>query len=143
MADMQVPITSRNENQMTPLRPSLSMRDIYGNGFMYNPKLFSEDYQHFSGDILSLEALTGRELTVVGDVPVICHAAVATKPALSLLEKAGLHIPSKLYTYRSENEYVTLLSRLHERNHKLIFQYPHPRHIAPSDLSWIGPARMF
>ena len=138
MADTGVSIASTKEKRMAPLRPALSVRDIYGNGFIYNPKLFSEDYQHFSGDILSLEALTGRELTVVGDIPVICHAAVATKSALSLLEKAGLHIPSKLYTYRSENEYATLLSLLHERNHKLIFQYPHPRHIAPSDLSWIG-----
>lgn len=137
MADMAIPITSRNEKQVTPLRPSFSMQSIYGNGFIYNSKLFSEDYQHFSEDILSLEALTGRELTVVGDTPVICHAAAATKPALSLLKKAGLHIPNKIYTYQTENEYLALLSRLHKNNHKLIFQYPHPKHIVSPDLFWV------
>ncbi|MCJ8008456.1 ATP-grasp domain-containing protein [Lederbergia wuyishanensis] len=140
MADMAIPITSRNKKQVSPLRPSISMQNIYGNGFIYNSKIYSEDYQHFSGDILSLEALTGRELTVVGDTPVICHAAAATEPALGLLKKAGLHIPNKLYTYQTDNEYLALLSHLHKNNHTLIFQYPHPNHIVSPDLFWVNQA---
>ncbi|MBS4219483.1 ATP-grasp domain-containing protein [Bacillus sp. FJAT-49711] len=139
MEDMTIPITSRKDKKMAPLRPSISIHNIYGDGFIYNSKLYSEDYQHFSKDILSLEALTGREMTVVEDTPVICHEATATKPALRLLEKAGLHIPNKLYTYRTEDEYLALLSHLQHNHKKLIFQYPHPNHVASSELFWVDP----
>lgn len=127
------------DQQVEPIRPSYCMHDIYGKGFIYNPKLFADDYQHFAGDLQSLEALTGRELSVIGDMPVICHAGAVTKQALSLLRKAGLHVPTVQYTYRTDNEYLQLLKKLDKKKKKLIFQYPHPQEEVPPNLSWIEP----
>ncbi|WP_299093298.1 hypothetical protein [uncultured Metabacillus sp.] len=54
-------LTTTKGQQMMKFRPAYSMQDIYGEEIIYNPKLYAEDYQHYSGDLLSLDALTGRE----------------------------------------------------------------------------------
>lgn len=127
------------EQLSIPIRPSQSIQEIYGENFIYNPKLYSREYSHFSNDMLSLEALTGRELCIAGEAPVICHAGAATEPALRLLREAGLNLPEVLYTYRTEAEYLQLLETLHQRNKKLIFQYPHSPEDVPPQLSWVEP----
>ncbi|MBO1514121.1 ATP-grasp domain-containing protein [Metabacillus bambusae] len=132
-------INHKKEQIIEPIRPSATFQDIYGKGYVYNPKLYAHDYQHFAGDLLSLESLTARELSIVGDFPVVCHAATVTDPALSLLRKAGLKIPSILYTYHTEDEYIQLLNKLDKQNQRLIFQYPHPSDVFSSNLSWIDP----
>jgi hypothetical protein len=121
------------------LRPSHSIQSLYGQGYIYNPKLYSKDYSHFSSDVLSLEALTGRELSVAGDVPVVCHAGTVTEPALRLLRKAGLEVPGVLYTYRNEEDYLELLQQLEEQNKKVIFQYPHPAEKVSPEMHWVDP----
>lgn len=132
-------VSSREEEQVRLIRPSQSIEDIYGRRFAYNPKLYAKDYKHFSSDMLNLEALTGRELSVAGDTPVVCHAGAATEPALALLRKAGLHVPSIRYTYRNDKEYIQVLTKLKKKNKKLIFQYPHPADEVSPDLYWVDP----
>ncbi|PLT35416.1 ATP-grasp domain-containing protein [Bacillus sp. V5-8f] len=132
-------ISSIKEEKVTPIHPSQSIEDIYGVSFAYNPKLYAKDYKHFSSDLINLEALTGRELSVAGDAPVVCHAGAATEPAMDLLRKAGLHVPSNRYTYRDDKEYIQILNRLKEENRKLIFQYPHPIEDVSPDLYWVDP----
>ncbi|WP_078431079.1 ATP-grasp domain-containing protein [Metabacillus halosaccharovorans] len=127
------------QNQQLNFRPVYSLQDIYGEEIIFNPKLYAEDYQHFAGDLLSLNALTGRELSVVGNTPVVCHEACATKPALQLLKKAGLQLPSKLYTYRNEEEYIETLKLLSKQQKKVIFQYPHPEDKVSTELYRVGP----
>ncbi|KKI92901.1 hypothetical protein WQ54_06905 [Bacillus sp. SA1-12] len=132
-------LTSMEGQRMMNFRPSYSMQDIYGEGIIYNPKLYAEDYQHYSGDLLSLDALTGRELSVVGNTPVVCHAACTTKPALRLLKKAGLKVPPVLYTYQNEDEYIEALKLLSSQNKKMIFQYPHPEGRVSTELYRVDP----
>lgn len=121
-----------------PIEPSYSMKDTYGD-FIYNAKLYAKDYNHFSTDQASLEALTGRELGVLGEIPAICHAATVTEPALSLLKKAGLQLPSERYTYSNDNEYLQLLKKLEGAEKRIIFQYPQPSDEVSSKLYWIDP----
>ncbi|WP_071459615.1 ATP-grasp domain-containing protein [Bacillus massilinigeriensis] len=130
---------SIHRSESNCIRPSISMEDIYGGNFIYNPKLYSHNYDHFSSDLLSLEALTGRELGVIGDMPVICHAGVATDESICLMEKAGLAPTPFLYTYRTEEEYKELLTQISQQHQKIIFQYPHPSNIASHAVSWIDP----
>ncbi|WP_046174488.1 ATP-grasp domain-containing protein [Domibacillus indicus] len=122
------------------IQPEQSSEDIYGKGYVYSPKLFAHDYEHFGGDLLSLEALTGRELGVAGEMPVICHEGTVTPGAVRLLEKAGLHLPSFRYTYRNDKEYVSILQKLSLQGKKVIFQYPHPPEDAPAPLYWVDPS---
>ncbi|WP_409300881.1 ATP-grasp domain-containing protein [Peribacillus sp. SCS-155] len=125
-------------NEPHVLRPSKSIKEIYGDNIVYNPKLYATDYGHFSGDLLTLESLTGRELTVVGDVPVVCHASTTTDPAIALLQKAGLHIP-QYYTYENDKEYVEVLNKVHKQDKKMISQFPQPTDEVSHDLFWIDP----
>lgn len=122
------------------IRPEQSAEELYGKGYVYSPKLYARDYEHFGGDLLSLEALTGRELCVAGEMPVICHTGAVTPGAVHLLEKAGLSIPSTLYTYSSDEEYVSILQKLSLQGKKVIFQYPHPSEDAPDSLYWVDPS---
>lgn len=122
------------------IQPKQSSEDIYGKEYVYSPKLFSHDYEHFGGDLLSLEALTGRELSVAGEMPVICHEGAVTPGAVRLLEKAGLRLPSVRYTYRTDQEYVSILNKLSLQGKKVIFQYPHPPEDAPASLYWVDPS---
>ncbi|RFU69463.1 ATP-grasp domain-containing protein [Peribacillus saganii] len=139
MGEAAFPIQVLKEQPNVSIRPSHSITDIYGKDIAYTPKLYAEDYQHFSSDLLSLEALTGRELSAVGNVPVICHEGTATEPALALLRKAGLHVPPIRYTYRNDIEYIEVLKDLAEQSKKLIFQYPHPAEKVSPDVSWVDP----
>ncbi len=138
MGEAAKKLTFTQDYQMT-FRPAYSIQDIYGEDIIYNPKLYAEDYQHYSGDLLSLTALTGRELGVVGNTPVVCHAACATKAALRLLEKAGLQLSRELYTYRNEEEYLDLLRLLSRQSKKVIFQYPHPEDKVSTGLYKVDP----
>ncbi|PLS17377.1 hypothetical protein CVD28_12505 [Bacillus sp. M6-12] len=139
MGEAAFPIQVLDDQQNVTIRPSHSITDIYGKDFAYTPKLYAEDYQHFSSDLLSLEALTGREISAVGDVPVVCHEGTATEPALALLRKAGLHVPPVRYTYRNDAEYIDVLNYLALQNKKLIFQYPHPADKVSPETSWVKP----
>lgn len=130
---------SFTESHQMNFRPVYSIQNIYGEDIIYNPKLYAENYQHFSEDLVSLTALTGRELSVVGNTPVVCHAACATKPALNLLQKAGLQLPSKIYTYRNEEEYINTLQLLAKQQKKVIFQYPHPEEKVSTELYRVAP----
>lgn len=135
MAEQAWPMDSINAF----IQPEQTAENIYGAGFVYSPKLYARDYSHFDDDVLMLEALTGRELPVVGEMPVICHEGVVTPPALRLYEKAGLHIPSKRYTYRTDTEYVALLKRFTLQEMNVIFQYPHPTKDVPASLYHVKP----
>ncbi|WP_175639419.1 ATP-grasp domain-containing protein [Metabacillus schmidteae] len=130
---------SLTQNHQLDFRPEYSIQDIYGEDIIFNPKLYAEDYEHFSGDLLSLNALTGRELGAVGNTPVVCHAACATKPALDLLKKAGLQLPPKIYMYGNEEEYINTLQLLSKQQKKVIFQYPHPEDKVARELYRVGP----
>lgn len=122
------------------IRPEQTSEDIYGKGYVYSPKLYAHDYEHFGGDLLSLEALTGRELSIAGEMPVICHEGAVTPGAVRLLQKAGLHLPSVRYTYRNDEEYVSILKKLSLHGKKVIFQYPHPSEDVPDSLYWVDPS---
>lgn len=138
MGEAAKKLTFTQDHQLY-FRPTYSIQDIYGEDIIYNPKLYAEDYQHYSGDLLSLNALTGRELGVIGDSAVVCHAACATKSALRLLKKAGLQLPPKVYTYRNEEEYIEVLKLLSKQNKKMIFQYPHPKEKVSNELYRVNP----
>ncbi|KKB35622.1 ATP-grasp domain-containing protein [Bacillus thermotolerans] len=127
------------EQRGISIRPSQTIQEIYGSEYIYSPKLYAQDYEHFAGDVLSLEALTGRELCVAGNAPVICHEGAATEAALQLLHKAGLHTPSVLYTYRTDEEYIQILHQLQQQQKQVIFQYPHPDDKVSPDLYWVKP----
>ncbi|WP_409304031.1 ATP-grasp domain-containing protein [Peribacillus sp. SCS-155] len=139
MAQTARPMAFMREHDSLPIRPSYSLRDVYGKELIYAPKLYARDYKHFSSDVLSLEALTGRELSVLGDLPAVCHAGTVTEPALALLREAGLEVPPVIYTYRNDKEYVEILNMLNQQNKELIFQYPHPVEEVSPDLYWIDP----
>ncbi|OMP66642.1 hypothetical protein BTO28_11405 [Domibacillus epiphyticus] len=139
MGERALPYASYVEQRGMAIRPSQSVQDIYGKDFVYNPKLYARDYQHFADDWLSLEALTGRELSVLGNMPIVCHEAAVTEAALDLFQKAGLQVPSVRYTYRNDLEYIQLLHKLRKQNKKIIFQYPHPVEEVPSDQYWVEP----
>lgn len=132
-----IPIQMNHDTRKT-IRPSHSMYEIFGD-CVYCPKLYAKDYDHFSSDFASLEALTGRELGILGEIPVICHAATATEPALALIKKAGLKIPPVLYTYSSDEEYVQLLKDLEVQKKQIIFQYPQPLEDVSPHLFWVDP----
>ncbi|AZU61945.1 ATP-grasp domain-containing protein [Neobacillus mesonae] len=127
------------DKSMVQLRPSFSLEDIYGKGIIYNPKLYDTDYSHFSQDLVSLEVLTGREFCVMGETPIICHAATAAPETISLLEAGGVNVPPIRYIYSNDDEYKRLLDNLKKQNKKLIFQYPHPSKDISKEISWIEP----
>ncbi len=128
-----------SEQKRGTLQPSLTIASLYGEECIYSPKLYSTDYSHFSSDILSLEALTGRELAVSGNIPVICHKGSVTEAGMRLLKKAGLELPANLYTYQNEMEYVQILKDLESLGQSVIFQYPHPEETFSPSLHWIHP----
>lgn len=131
---------TKADNFLSELKPSISIAEIYGDNLIYNPRPSLDEHGHFAENPVINEIITGREISIMGNTPIICCEAVATAPAVDCLEKAGLLIPPVRYTYRSEEEYLKLLKHFTEQNQKLIIQHPHPEHQVPASLYWIDPA---
>lgn len=126
-------------SSLKEIKPVFTLDQIYGTDLIYNPRPSIEDHGHFADDPVVNETLTGRELSILGEMPVVCRDAVCTTPALNILEKTGLKIPPIRYTYRNTEEYLQLLQLFREKDQRVVMQYPHPKKEVPEDLYWVKP----
>lgn len=109
---------------------NLTLSDLYENDIVYtsrpsyisNPWLKPDEHQS--------NFLTGRELLIANELPVIVHEASVTNKLHQLFKLIGKEVPSTVYTFHNQQTYETLIGRLaHEMNKKIYFQYIHDESI--------------
>ena len=91
--------------KLSTQRPKLTLSDLYNDDVVYssrpsyisNPWLEPEEHQS--------NFLTGRELIIADQMPVIVHKASATKKLEILLEMIGKPMPTNIYTFDNQASY--------------------------------------
>ena len=116
--------------KLSTQRPKLTLSDLYNDDVVYssrpsyisNPWLEPEEHQS--------NFLTGRELIIADQMPVIVHKASATKKLEILLETIGKPMPTNIYTFDNQASYEQTIRKLAEQDNKRIyFQYIHSESI--------------
>jgi len=95
------------------------------------PALLYENWQ--------LESISGTTLSCLGAMPGIAHHAVASEVAFDYFRMAGLEPPSRLETYGSHEEAVSIASRMTQEGLRLASIYPSLREIRSLDKSLVAP----
>ncbi|PTI69805.1 L-aspartate--L-methionine ligase LdmS [Staphylococcus succinus] len=108
------------------LSPKLTLSDLYDSNIVYtsrpsyisNPWLEPEEHQS--------NFLTGRELIIANQLPVIVHEASVTDKLKTLLETIGKTMPTNVFKFKDQESYEQLIKYLaHKENKKIYFQYIH------------------
>ncbi|MGN3951579.1 ATP-grasp domain-containing protein [Staphylococcus aureus] len=106
--------------------PNLTLSDLYDKDVVYtsrpsyisNPWLKPDEHQS--------NFLTGRELLIANQLPVIVHEASATDKLHQLFQVIGKDVPNSIYTFNNQQSYENLIKQLaHKENKKIYFQYIH------------------
>lgn len=106
--------------------PKLTLSDIYNNDVVYtarpsyvsNPWLNPEEHQS--------NFLTGRELIIADQIPVIVHEANVTDKLKILFDTIGKTMPTNIYTFYDQQSYEQMINKLAKQDRKRIyFQYIH------------------
>jgi len=104
--------------------PKLTLSDIYNNDVVYtarpsyvsNPWLNPEEHQS--------NFLTGRELIIADQIPVIVHEANVTDKLKILFDTIGKTMPTNIYTFYDQQSYEQTINKLAKQDRKRIyFQY--------------------
>ncbi|MBF0738527.1 L-aspartate--L-methionine ligase LdmS [Staphylococcus arlettae] len=108
------------------LQTKLMLSDLYASNTVYtsrpsyisNPWLDPEEHQS--------NFLTGRELIIADNMPVIVHKASVTDKLEQLFAEIGKSLPQNVYTFSDKSSYEMLLKNLVKEQQKTIyFQYIH------------------
>jgi hypothetical protein len=79
-------------------------------------------------------------LTCLGKIPALCHRNAATEAALDFFRLAGIEPPSKLDTYASNDEALSLATRFAAAGLRLASVFPHIEPIRALNAGLVDPA---
>lgn len=119
-----------------PLRPALTMSDIYGPGLILFPRAHDAACDWLPNGPHMLDSLTGGQLAIAGDMPVVCSAGFKSRAGLELMALAGLEPAPHRIHYRAGEAFAALFAG----DGKLVVQHAFPDGVWPADRFWIDPA---
>lgn len=109
---------------MTMIKPSLTLYDIFGPGYIYNTKASYHNRKWLSDEV-SQNSATGFLLSVAGEMPIICHRHVTEPSCIRLLQQVGLQVANNQNIYHDQNSYYDLLDKYNGNHEKIVVNYPH------------------
>jgi hypothetical protein len=120
------------------LRPALTMSDIYGPAQVYVARAHPQFCDWLPNEPHVLDSLTGGQLTIAGDMPLLCSEGFNSKSGLELLALAGLKIAPNRVHFRAGEDLATLSSAAAALEGNLVFQHVHTN--SPLNARcWIDP----
>jgi hypothetical protein len=117
------------------------MSEVYGPGHVYVPRAHDATSEWLPGDACALDGLTGGQLVIAGDMPVVCSNGFNTRAAVDLLALAGLKPARTRVHFRSGGAVAALDdATAADPTSKLVFQHAFPPEAAHSTRAWIDPS---
>ena len=120
-----------------PLRPALTMAEVYGPCHVYAPRAHPKTCDWIVRDPALLDAITGNQLPIAGDMAVVCSAGVTTPLGLELLAEAGLQPATSTHPYCDEQHAIEITHRLAEYGTKVVIQHIYPDGVLSDSALWI------
>lgn len=121
------------------MTPSRFLHEIYGPGLAYSGYAPVGASRWLSDNRATLLAITGNQLPIVGDMPILCAAGTATPASLELLEEADICRPAHLHTFHDETDYAARLAELTGAGQRIVIQHRHPAACLPANDCWVSP----
>lgn len=123
---------------MAQIKPSITLYEIFGPGYIYNPRA-SYKNKRWLPDLISQHSTTGSLLLLAGEMPIVCHQNVTEPSCLAFFEEKGLKIANNRYIYHNQNSYYEVLHKFQLASDKVVINYPH----LPEELNygkyWVQP----
>jgi hypothetical protein len=110
---------------LRPLAPRLTLFDVYGPGVVYVRRPTPSGVRWLPKEPGVVDFVGGGQTAIAGPMPVVAAAATATPEILGLLARAGLPLAREIHTYRTVEEYLTLVRALGASGLRLAFQTQH------------------
>jgi len=124
---------------MARIKPDITLSSISGPGLIFNSRCPDNMSNWRSPDRALADALTGNQITILGDTPVLCNKGVGTKEVLSFLGEAGFEINPTLYQYQDEFDRLRLIRHLTKEGNRMIVQHLHNNADLPAEYCWVHP----
>lgn len=125
---------------MPTIRPRLRLIDLCGPGYVFNSRVPDNAAQWVFETPAIADASTGNQLTVLGEMPVLCSAGAATTAGLALLRDAGFAVEAELVTYTDAADRRARMRALAARGLTFIDQHAQPDASLRPGASWVDPA---
>lgn len=89
-----------------------------------------------------LDALTGSPITLIGQMPLICHGGTVTAEIREFFRLAGIPLDGRYLTYTSLEEAIALAQECQRRGQILLYYYPPPDEVTNGD-GLIFPPKLY
>ncbi len=113
------------------------MAEVYGPGRVYAPRAHSKTCDWIMRDPAVLDWITGNQLPIAGDMPVVCSAGVTTPLGLELLSEAGLLPATSIHRYRDEPHAIEIATGFAGCGTKVVVQHIYPDGLLNDSALWI------
>ncbi len=124
--------------QSSCLRPTVTMAEIYGPNHVYAPRAHPATCGWLTHDQALLDSLTGNQLSIVGNMAVVCSAGSVTPAAIELMALAGLDLSqTQLHPFVGEHDAVDTLHRLATAGKTFVVQHVYPNGVLPTGAMWV------
>jgi hypothetical protein len=118
------------------LRPVLTMSDVFGPGHTFVPRVHDATSDWLPPGACVLDSLTGNQLAIAGDMPVVCSEGFTTPVGLDLLALAGLELARNRIPFRAGGA-LKATAEAAKLGGMLVLQHAFPSDAWQSARSWI------
>lgn len=121
---------------MPALAPTITLEQVHGPGHLFSPRPHpGTGYWLAHDDELTMDRMTGGQLSILGGMPILCSAAASTSDIIGLLAEAGLPTPGPdlLIRYASTAEYGRRLVQAARSGLRIVNTHWHPPGALPPE----------
>lgn len=112
------------------------MAEVFGPGHVYAPRVHDQAADWLPDNPCYLDGITGGQLAIAGEIPVVCSIGSVTSAAADLLECAGLRLPPKLFTFQAGGSLDAVKTALGS-SERLVLQHVFPEASPFAERCWI------
>jgi hypothetical protein len=113
---------------------------VFGPGAVLTARLPLSEAGANTADPHLCDAFTGPIMAIAAETPVICSAGVASPCGLDLLAAAGVPMSREIRTYRTVQEFHSLVGGVVASGERLLCQHVHGEDEVPAEACMVAPA---
>ena len=121
------------------MKPERLFDQIYGPGLAYSGYAPPGASRWLPSDQAYMLAITGNQIVVAGEMPILCAEGTVSAAGLDLLREAGFGLPDHLLTFRHAQDYPAQLDALVGSGLRIVVQHVHPPGMLPAEACWLAP----
>jgi hypothetical protein len=127
---------------MPMITPRLTLFDLCGPGHVFNSRIPDNAAEWVFTAPGVADAVTGNQLTIVGRMPILCSAAVATDAGLALLRGIGFKLEAEIIPFTDSADRMKRMKGFSGKGLVFIDQHVQPDVNLHPGISWVESSRL-